>query len=80
MEWGNVSDKNDLSKEYGVGRGKLRHVRSPKPQARNFHASVSRHFTDQFIFRPVLARILIPYYRKLTMNVDNAKKIYVTQN
>ena len=37
-------------------------------------------FTDQFIFRPVLARILIPYYRKLTMNVDNAKKIYVTQN
>ena len=37
-------------------------------------------FTDQFIFRPVLARILIPYYRKLTMNVENAKKVYVTQN
>ena len=37
-------------------------------------------FTDRFIFWTVVVRTFNTYFKILTMHVDNAKKISVTQN
>lgn len=57
LEWGNVSDKNDLWKSTGLDGGNWDKLGAHNPKRETSMRPCHGIFTDQFIFRPVLARI-----------------------
>ena len=80
MEQRFVTNKNDVWKSTGLDRETWdmtgAYIPEREPSMRPCHGI----FTDRFIFWTVVVRTFNTYLKILTMHVDNAKKISVTQN